>query len=37
MAKTYKNLYPNLIDFDNLHLAWRKARLGKRYKPLATP
>ncbi len=33
--KTYKNLYPSLIDFDNLHFAWRKARCGKRYKPAA--
>ncbi|MDQ7023986.1 MAG: reverse transcriptase/maturase family protein [Anaerolineae bacterium] len=31
--KTYKNLYPQIINFDNLHLAWRKAKRGKRYKP----
>ena len=35
MAKTYKKLYRGLIDYDNLHLAWRKARRGKRYKPAA--
>ena len=33
MAKTYKNLYPNIIDFDNIMLAWEKARRGKRYQP----
>jgi retron-type reverse transcriptase len=33
MANTFKNLYPTIINFDNLYFAWRKARLGKRYKP----
>jgi hypothetical protein len=33
--KTYKNLYPQIISFDNLYEAWRKARRGKRYKPSA--
>jgi RNA-directed DNA polymerase len=28
--KTYKNLYPQITDFANLHLAYRQARLGKR-------
>jgi retron-type reverse transcriptase len=28
--KTYKNLYPLVYDFENLYLAWRKARKGKR-------
>ncbi|MDI6770161.1 MAG: reverse transcriptase domain-containing protein [Anaerolineales bacterium] len=28
--KTYKNLYPQVCDFENLYLAWRKARKGKR-------
>jgi len=30
MAKTYRNLYPAVYSFANLHLAWRKARKGKR-------
>jgi hypothetical protein len=30
--KTYKNLYPQVSDFDNLYAAWRKTRQGKRYK-----
>ena len=33
--KTCKKLYPKIVDFDNLHQAWRKARRGKRYKPSA--
>lgn len=33
--KTYKNIYSQVIDFDNLMLAWRKARRGKRAKPAA--
>ncbi len=33
--KTYKNLYPQIHDFANLMLAWRKARRGKRYTPAA--
>lgn len=32
MAKTYKNLYPKIYDFQNLHEAYLKARRGKRYK-----
>jgi RNA-directed DNA polymerase len=28
--KTYKHLYPKVYDFENLYLAWRKARKGKR-------
>ncbi len=31
--KTYKNLYPQIYDMNNLVLSWRKARRGKRYKP----
>jgi hypothetical protein len=30
VAKTYRNSYPSIRGFDNLHLAWRKARKGKR-------
>ncbi len=33
--KTHKNLYPQIYDFANLMLAWRKARRGKRYTPAA--
>jgi hypothetical protein len=32
MAKTYKNLYPQVIDFGNLMDSWHKARRGKRYQ-----
>jgi hypothetical protein len=32
MAKTYKNLYPQISDYRNLYGAWLKARKGKRYK-----
>jgi hypothetical protein len=32
MAKTYRNLYEQIIADDNIYLAWRKARRGKRYK-----
>jgi len=28
--KTYKNLYPQICAFENIHLAYRKARKGKR-------
>lgn len=35
MAKTYKNLYPLISNFETLYLAWRKARRGKRYTPVA--
>jgi len=31
--KTYKNLYPKIYDFNNLILAWKKARKGKTTKP----
>ena len=31
MAKTHKNLYPQIYDFENLHTAYLKARKGKRY------
>jgi hypothetical protein len=29
-VKTYRNLYPQVWDFENLYLAYRKARRGKR-------
>jgi RNA-directed DNA polymerase len=32
MAKTFKHLYPQVCSWENLHLAWRKARKGKRGK-----
>lgn len=28
--KTYKHLYPQICDFENLYIAYRKARRGKR-------
>ena len=31
MAKTVKNVYPQIANFENLYEAWRKARRGKRY------
>jgi RNA-directed DNA polymerase len=31
-VKTYRNLYPQIWDFENLYLAYRKARKGKRGK-----
>jgi len=31
--KTYKNLYPQICDFENLFLAYRAAARGKRGKP----
>ena len=31
--KTYRNLYPQLIAFENLYRAFRKARKGKRNRP----
>jgi len=35
--KTYKNLYPSIMSFDNLYLAYRQSRKGKRGKsPAAT-
>ena len=30
--KTWKDLYPEICSFENLHLASRKARKGKRYR-----
>lgn len=30
--KTYKNLYPQICEFDNIHLAYLKARRAKRFK-----
>lgn len=35
MAKTYNHLYPAISSFESLYLAWRKARMGKRYTPSA--
>lgn len=32
VAKTYKNLWPELVSFENLLLAARKAQKGKRFK-----
>jgi len=32
MAKTYKNLYPQIYNFQNLYKAYLKARKGKRYE-----
>ena len=29
-VKTYRNLYPQIISFENLYHAFRKARKGKR-------
>jgi hypothetical protein len=31
--KTYKHLYPQICSFENLYLAYRKARRGKRGRP----
>lgn len=33
MPKTYRNLWSQLISFENLCTAWRNARRGKRGKP----
>ncbi len=30
MPKTYKNLFPQIIDFDNLLWAYYRARQGKK-------
>jgi len=35
MAKVFSNLYPQVCNFDNLYLAYRKARKGKRGRPPA--
>ncbi len=32
MAKTFKHLYSQICEFDNIHRAYLKARRGKRYK-----
>ena len=31
--KTYKHLYPQITSFDNIHLAFKDARKGKRSRP----
>jgi len=31
--KSYRNLFPDIIDFANLHAAFRRARRGKRARP----
>ncbi|SKA68301.1 hypothetical protein SAMN02745130_00242 [Thiothrix eikelboomii] len=33
MPKVFDNLYPQLIDFGNLYLAWQRAAKGKRGNP----
>jgi len=33
--KTYRHLYPGVCDWDNLYLAYRQARKGKRGRPPA--
>lgn len=35
MGKVFYNLYPQVTDWDNLMLAWQKARRGKRGTPPA--
>lgn len=35
MGKVYRHLYPQVCEWDNLLLAWRKARKGKRGQPPA--
>ena len=35
MAKQYTNLFPEIVDFGNLWLAWRKASRGKRGRQAA--
>jgi len=32
--KTYHNLYPQVWNFENLYLAWRKARAPSRPSPI---
>jgi retron-type reverse transcriptase len=32
-VKTYKHLYPQVCDFENIYRAYRKARKGKRGRP----
>ncbi|MCI5211955.1 MAG: hypothetical protein D3910_24970, partial [Candidatus Electrothrix sp. ATG2] len=36
MAKQFDNLFPQITDFSNLHLAWRKAARGKRFQQAAS-
>lgn len=31
--KTYKHLYPQIVSFENLYLAYREAARGKRGQP----
>ncbi|MEW5885460.1 MAG: reverse transcriptase/maturase family protein [Pseudomonadota bacterium] len=33
MPRTHNGLWPDLIAFENLHAAYRAARMGKRYSP----
>ena len=35
MGKVYRHLYPQVHDWENLLLAWRKARKGKLGSPPA--
>jgi len=35
MSRFYRHLYHQVIDWDNLMLAWRRARKGKRGQPPA--
>jgi len=35
MAKVFAKLYPQVCSFENLYLAYRKARKGKRGRPPA--
>ncbi|MFQ5858033.1 MAG: reverse transcriptase domain-containing protein [Anaerolineae bacterium] len=35
MAKVFANLYPQVCEFENIYLAYRKARKGKRGRPPA--
>ena len=35
MARTFRNLYPQVVSFENLWLAYRKTLRGKRYKEAA--
>ena len=36
MVRTFKGLYPRIYDFDNLWLAWRRARRGGKRAPSCT-
>jgi hypothetical protein len=35
MATVFANLYPQVCEFENIYLAYRKARKGKRGRPPA--